>query len=106
MVLRTYPLSQIWAGVKGYSLDQIPDLFDALLEYQSVPNKDPYANLMIQGFVTNATIGVALSVIYLKPEESPSAFSPFYNLSTTYDTTAITTLTEFLASQGSAILPR
>ncbi|KAK7959061.1 FAD-binding oxidoreductase [Apiospora aurea] len=106
MVLRTYPIRQVWAGVKGYAVEQIPALFDALLEYQLTPNKDPYANLMIQGFATNASLGVAVSMIYLKPEASPPAFSPFYRLNTTYDTTAITTLTEFLIRQGGPDLPR
>ncbi|KAI1878936.1 hypothetical protein JX265_003113 [Neoarthrinium moseri] len=106
LVLKTYPIQHIWGGIKGYTLDQLPSLLDALLEYQSAPSKERYANLMMQGFVTNATIGIALSVIYLKPEESPSVFKPFYNISTAYDTTKLQTLYEFSGSQGAVSLPR
>jgi hypothetical protein len=104
--MATYPIHLVWGGIKGYGMDQLSAVFDAVLEYQTAPNKDPYANLMLQGFATNASLGLLLSVVYLKPEESPSAFSPFYNLTTLFDTTKIQTLTEFLASQGAADLPR
>ncbi|KAK8063022.1 FAD-binding oxidoreductase [Apiospora hydei] len=78
MVLRTYPIRQVWAGVKGYAVEQIPALFDALLEYQSTPNKDPYANLMIQGFATNASLGVAhsSSLTLSRIDQRATSFKP------------------------------
>ncbi|OTA53613.1 putative FAD-binding oxidoreductase [Hypoxylon sp. EC38] len=102
----TYPIKEVWAGVKGYSLEDLPTLFSAMLEYQSVAVKDPYANLDLQGFVTNASVGIALSLVYLKPVENPPAFAPFYGINTTSDSTALTTLTEFLTGQGPASFPR
>jgi hypothetical protein len=106
LTLNTYPIHQVWGGVKGYSLDAMPALFDAMLEYQSLPNKDPYANLMLQGFPTNSSLGILLNMVYLKPIESPPAFAPFYNITTTFDTTKKQTLTEFLSGQASVDIPR
>lgn len=86
-------------------MDSLPDLFDAMFEYQSAPNKDPYANLMLQGYLTNDTIGVVLNMIYLKPEESPSAFAPFYHINTTADFTQISSFSEFISGQGPPSYP-
>ncbi|CAJ2510340.1 Uu.00g050430.m01.CDS01 [Anthostomella pinea] len=104
--LTTYPIGNIWGGVKAYTLDALPALFDAMLEYQSVAEKDPYANLMLQAFPLNATLGVVLNMVYMKPEESPSAFEAFYDIETIADTTQIQSLTSFLASQQAPSLPR
>jgi hypothetical protein len=106
LALHTYPIHQVWGGIKGYTLDALPTLFNAVLEYQSVQNKDPYANLMLQGFTTNASIGLVLNMVYLKPIESPPVFAPFYNINTSFDTTKIQTLTEFLGGQTSVSIPR
>ncbi|KAI1499597.1 putative FAD-binding oxidoreductase [Biscogniauxia marginata] len=104
--LTTYPIVSVWGGVKVYTLEALPALFDAMLEYQTVAQKDPYANLMLQAFPLNSTIGVIVNMVYLKPVESPSVFAPFYNITTAADTTKLQTLTEFLASQTAAELPR
>ncbi|KAI0598823.1 putative FAD-binding oxidoreductase [Biscogniauxia sp. FL1348] len=104
--LNAYPIVNVWGGVKVYSLDSLPALFDAMLAYQTAAQKDPYANLMLQAFPLNSTIGVIVNMVYMKPVESPSVFAPFYNISTVADTTKLQTLTEFLASQTAAELPR
>ncbi|KAL8727257.1 MAG: hypothetical protein Q9181_005778 [Wetmoreana brouardii] len=70
-----------------------------MLEYQSSPNKDPYANLIMQAFLTNASIGAFVNMVYLKPEVSPAAFSPFYSIPTVNDTTKIQTLTQMINGQ-------
>lgn len=103
--LSTFPNSQVWGGVKAYALDELPALYEAMYEYQTVPNKDPKANLMLQGYVSNETIGIVLNMIYLAPEESPPAFQPFYSINTTSDTTKISSLTEFLDGQGPISFP-
>ncbi|KAI9784387.1 MAG: hypothetical protein M1816_000858 [Peltula sp. TS41687] len=95
--LSTYPIHQVWGGIKSYSFKELPALFSAMHEYQSNPKKDPYANLMMQAFPTNASFGVLLNMVYLKPEESPPAFDPFYVIPTTADTTKIQTLTEMMS---------
>ncbi|RYO80892.1 hypothetical protein DL766_010441 [Monosporascus sp. MC13-8B] len=104
--LSTYPLPKVWGGVKGYSWGDLPLVHASMLEYQSNPQKDPYANLMLQGFPINGTLGVMLSMVYLKPDESPPAFEPFYSISTTMDSMKTSTYYELLASQGSVDLPR
>lgn len=81
-------------------------LHAAMLEYQLNPQKDPYANVMLQGFPINETIGIVLSMVYLKPEMFPPAFEPFYSINTTSDSTTLSTYYEFLATQGSVDLPR
>lgn len=102
--LSTYAISQVWGGVKGYTFDDLPALYDAMLQYQTSTGDD-YSNLMIQGFPGNRSVGVVVSMIYLKPEESPAAFAPFYGLNTTFDTTQVSSYTEFLSSQGVLGLP-
>ena len=74
--------------------------------YQTKPNKDPYANLIMQAFITNASIGAFVNMVYLKPEASPAAFSPFYSIPTVTDTTKLQTLTEMISGQLVPTIPR
>lgn len=94
--LKTYPLHDAWGGVRVYSLDALPQLMDAMYEYQSVGNKDPYANIMLQAFPTNASIGAILEIVYLKPEVEPEAFAPFRNITPLVDGTQLQTFTELM----------
>lgn len=102
----TFPSNPVWGGIKFYNLDQLPALYAALAEYQTSPNKDPYANLDLQAAVTNSSIGILLNLIYLKPVESPPAFQAFYNIPTLQDTTKIQTMTEFLTGGVVPSIPR
>jgi len=77
-----------------------------MAEYQAAPNKDPYANIMLQAFTTNETTGAVLDIVYLKPEADPAAFAPFYSIPTTGDITRIQTLTEMLSAQFVPDIPR
>ncbi|MCJ1247587.1 hypothetical protein MMC30_004802 [Trapelia coarctata] len=104
--ISTYPIHQVWGGLKVYSLEQLPAVLAAMFEYQSVANKDPYANVMIQAATTNASVGVILNMVYLKPEASPSAFNPFYSIPTLFDTTRILTFTEMMSGQIVPGIPR
>ena len=104
--LKTYSINQVWGGIKSYSLDQLPALLAAMQEYQSNPNKDLYANLMLQAFTTNATVGAVLNMVYLKPVANASAFAPFYSIPTTGDTTKIQSLTQMMSGQRVPPLPR
>ncbi|KAI1390546.1 putative FAD-binding oxidoreductase [Hypoxylon trugodes] len=94
--LKTYDIHDAWGGVRVYSLDALPALFEALYQYQSVANKDPYANIMLQAFPTNASIGAILNIVYLKPEQEPEAFAPFRNITPLADLTKLQTLTELM----------
>ncbi|KAL8866197.1 MAG: hypothetical protein Q9198_008994 [Flavoplaca austrocitrina] len=104
--LKTYAINQVWGGIKFYSLDQLPALFAAMQEYQSKPKKDLYANLMLQAFTTNASVGAVLNMVYLKPVVNASAFAPFYSIPTTGDTTKIQSLTQMMSGQQVPPLPR
>ncbi|MCJ1383197.1 hypothetical protein MMC17_006310 [Xylographa soralifera] len=104
--INTYPIHLVWGGIKEYSLEYLPALFDAMLKYQSNPNKDPYANIMMQAATTNSSIGGILNMVYLKPVENPAAFEPFYSLPVIYDTTKIQTLTEMMSGQIVPAIPR
>ncbi|KAI0814719.1 putative FAD-binding oxidoreductase [Xylaria sp. FL0064] len=104
--LATYPTGNVWGGYRVYALDSLPALFDALLEYQSVAAKDRYANLMMQAFPLNGSLGVLLNMVYNKPVASPAAFTPFYDIPTIADTVHIQPMTDFLASQVPPSLPR
>ncbi|OTA98692.1 hypothetical protein M426DRAFT_69295 [Hypoxylon sp. CI-4A] len=104
--LSTYPIRDVWGGVKAYSLESLPALLKAALEYQSSPRKDPYANFMMQGFPTNSSFGIIMNMVYLKPEVSPPAFEPFYHINTTSDTTKLRSFTDFLSGQALFDIPR
>jgi hypothetical protein len=77
-----------------------------MAKYQAAPNKDPYANVMLQAFTTNVSIGAVLDIVYLKPEADPAVFTPFYSIPTTSDTTQIQTITEMMESQYVPEIPR
>ncbi|KAI1451848.1 putative FAD-binding oxidoreductase [Annulohypoxylon moriforme] len=94
--IKAYDIHDAWGGVRVYSLDALPALFDAMYKYQSVANKDPYANIMLQAFPTNASIGAILNIVYLKPEKEPEAFAPFRNITALADQTKLQTLTELM----------
>lgn len=104
--LTTYPTGDVWGGYRIYSLDALPALFDALLQYQSVPVKDVYANLMMQAFPLNGSLGVLLNMVYNKPVEKPAAFAPFYAIPFLTDTVRTQPMTTFLAGQIPPSLPR
>ncbi|KAK0636788.1 putative FAD-binding oxidoreductase [Bombardia bombarda] len=104
--LYTYPMGLVWGGRKFYTFDKLPQLFNAMLEYQSMPNKDLYANVDLQGFTTNTTQWFILTLVYLKPEAHPPAMAPFYDIPTAMDTTQIQTYPEFLAGQPAPDIPR
>lgn len=108
--LTTYPTGNVWGGYRVYTLDALPALFDALLQYQSVAVKDSYANLMMQAFPLNGTLGVLLNMVYNKPveeeEEAPAAFAPFYSIPFVADTIRVQPMTSFLAGQVPPSLPR
>ncbi|KAH0594832.1 hypothetical protein MHUMG1_07667 [Metarhizium humberi] len=101
----TYSIGKVWAGIKTYKLEQLPALYDAMLKYQLTPEKDPYANLMLQGFFSKETTGIMLSLVYLKPQEFPSAFAPFYHINATSDSMRMSNFSEFIAGQGPPSFP-
>ncbi|KAI1413420.1 putative FAD-binding oxidoreductase [Hypoxylon sp. FL1857] len=103
--LATYPLGQVWGGIKTYTTEQLPQLMDAYYEYQSADDKDPYANLIIAICPTNSSIGVLVSMVYLKPEK-PAAFAPFDLINATSDSTAIKSFVDYLAEYGVPSVPR
>ncbi|KAI0802234.1 putative FAD-binding oxidoreductase [Xylaria sp. FL0064] len=88
-----------------YRSEDLPTLIATLLKYQSSPSRSPYANLFIQGFPTNSSFGVNLELVYLKPEESPEAFAPFYSIPTIADTTRLRTFSDFLTGQALFTIP-
>ncbi|KAL9079557.1 MAG: hypothetical protein Q9157_001554 [Trypethelium eluteriae] len=104
--LNTYPIHTVWGGIKEYALEYLPDIMAAMYIYQSNPNKDAYANLMLQAFTTNSSVGVVLNMVYLKPVENPPAFEPFYQFPTIDDTTKLQTLTEMISGQRVPNIPR
>ncbi|KAK0615335.1 hypothetical protein B0T17DRAFT_593042 [Bombardia bombarda] len=103
--LTTIADRQVWGGLKLYDIEYLPDLYTAMLEYQTAAEKDLYANLMLQGFITSSGAAVQLNLIYFKDEVAPAAFAPFYSIPTTADTTTLSSFTDFLATQGPAMFP-
>lgn len=103
-IAKTYSIYQTWGGLQVYGPDQLPALLQALNEYQTKPNKDPYANLIVNLIPTNGTM--LLTFVYLKPVERPDAFKPFYSLSPLVEQTGIMPLHQLMALFPPADLPR
>lgn len=61
---------------------------------------------MIQAAPTNASVGVLLNMVYLKPEPSPSAFEAFYDIPTLADTTTIQSFYNFMSGAVMPDIPR
>ncbi|KAK4185130.1 hypothetical protein QBC35DRAFT_28965 [Podospora australis] len=99
-----YPISLSWGGIQVFSPDQAPALMEALYEYQTAPNKDLYANLVINLIPTNGTM--LLTLVYLKPVERPPAFAPFYKLTPVFEQTAIMPLHTLMSMFPAATQPR
>lgn len=93
--VRTYPIFRVWGGMQVFPLDQASDILQALYDYQTVPDKDPYANCIVNVLATNST--VLLTLVYLKPVEKPDAFASFYKFTPLVDTTGFYTLHEIMA---------
>ncbi|KAI0156880.1 putative FAD-binding oxidoreductase [Xylariaceae sp. FL1272] len=93
-VARTYPIYNAWGGILLYSSDQVPALLQALYEYETQPNKDPYANMIINLIPTNTTN--LLTLIYLKPVDMPAAYAPFFALTPIFQQTGFATLHELM----------
>jgi hypothetical protein len=99
-ILKTYPLGLVWGGIKRYTNQDFPAIMCAYYEYQAAAEQDPYSELIILTSPTNDTVGVWLSMIYLKPKVDPAVFAPFYGINTTSDTTGIKSLTEYIGEYG------
>ncbi|KAK3935427.1 hypothetical protein QBC46DRAFT_422660 [Diplogelasinospora grovesii] len=102
----TYPIKQGWGGLRGYTYDQLPKVLAALDAYQTKPDKDLYANLIIDVAAANQTeYGVLVTFIYLKPVANPAAYAPFYNITPVIDETGFATLYGLMADFPSPPLP-
>ncbi|RYP80488.1 hypothetical protein DL770_006205 [Monosporascus sp. CRB-9-2] len=61
----TLPFRDGWGGVQTFALDQMPQVLQALHDYQTAPYKDLHANLIINFGITNDTI--ISTLIYMDP---------------------------------------
>ncbi|KAI1656816.1 putative FAD-binding oxidoreductase [Daldinia decipiens] len=108
--LQAYPIFHIWGGTKVYPFEALSDVLDALAEFQTDPNKDPYAQFNINAYVTNTTFGIVIGLTYLKPEEAPAAFAPFFRLdenwNTILDTTGLRTIHNLISEYPIPSIPR
>lgn len=85
-------------------MDQILDVFQAYYEYQTTPNKDLYANMVLNLATNNDSI--ILTLVYLKAVERPDAYKAFYSLTPVLHRTGFTTLHELMGSFPSTDIPR
>ncbi|KAI1735291.1 putative FAD-binding oxidoreductase [Xylaria scruposa] len=103
-VAKTYPIYQSWGGIQVFTPDQMPALLQAFYEYQAIPHKDPYANMIINLVPTNGTL--LLTFVYLKPVERPAAYAPFYALTPVFEQTGFMSLHQLMALFTASTIPR
>ncbi|RYP77476.1 hypothetical protein DL769_003386 [Monosporascus sp. CRB-8-3] len=97
----------VWGGTRIIGWDKVDDFLDTMLEYEASTERDPYASVNINLAATNeTTLGIILTLVYLKPVEKPTAFSLFDRFEPLVDTTGIKTLTEVMSEFPTAALPR
>ena len=101
---KAYPQGNIWGSLSLYSMDQMDDVLQAYEQYHTAPNKDLNANMVMNIGPINDTVIVTL--VYLKPEESPEAFAPFYGIPPVMQQSGIMSLTDLMTSFPAADLPR
>ncbi|KAJ5816160.1 FAD-binding oxidoreductase [Penicillium robsamsonii] len=105
--LKTYPIYQVWGGSRIIAWEHAETLIDAIQQYQSLPNKDLYANINLNAAAINTTdVGLILQMVYLKPEEYPVAFNLFSEIPTLLDTTGLKTLSAMMGEFPTPTLPR
>ncbi|CAG8960321.1 hypothetical protein HYFRA_00012395 [Hymenoscyphus fraxineus] len=90
----TYPINQIWSSIRTFSLSQTPEVMQALHDYQTTPNKDLYANLVLNVVASNDTI--ILTLVYLKPIPNPLVYAPFDKLTPATSTDVSITLHQLM----------
>ncbi|KAH7322479.1 hypothetical protein B0I35DRAFT_449923 [Stachybotrys elegans] len=101
----TVPLGQVWGGMQLYTGSEVPKLLAALNEYQSNPNKDLDANLIINT-VPGTNDSALLTMVYLRPVERPAAFAPFYKLAPALEQIGLMTLPQLMNLFPGDALPR
>ncbi|KAK7757764.1 hypothetical protein SLS62_000142 [Diatrype stigma] len=105
--LKAYPIHQVWGGTRVITWDKVDEFLDTMLEYEASTERDPYASVNINLAATNeTTLGIILTLVYLKPIEKPAAFSLFDRFEPLMDTTGIKTLNELMSEFPTADLPR
>lgn len=103
----TYPIHDIWGGTRIIPFDQVNNVLDAVLSYQSSPNRDPYASMNLNVAASNQTdIGIVLTLIYLKPQANPAVFAPFDAIPALVDTVGFKTLTQAMGEFPTPEVPR
>lgn len=105
--LKTYPIYQVWGGSRIIAWEHAEALIDAIQQYQSLPNKDPYANINLNAAAINTTdVGLILQMVYLEPEENPKVFDLFSGIPSLLDTTGLKTLSAMMGEFPTPTLPR
>ncbi|KAK8018933.1 FAD-binding oxidoreductase [Apiospora marii] len=102
--LRTYPIQKVWGGTRVIGWDRVDDFLDAMIAYETAPERDELASVNINLAATNDTI--ILTLVYLQPVENPAAFSVFDGFEPIMDTTGIKTLTELMSEFPTPPIPR
>lgn len=102
--LRTYPVHKVWGGTRVIGWDRLDDFLDAMIAYETAPERDELASVNINLAATNDTI--ILTLAYLQPVENPAAFSVFDGFEPIMDTTGIKTLTELMGEFPTPPIPR
>ncbi|CAG8981860.1 hypothetical protein HYALB_00009535 [Hymenoscyphus albidus] len=75
-----------------------------LYDYQTTPNKDLYANLVLNIVASNDTI--ILTLVYLKPIPNRPVYAPFYKLTPVTSTDVSLTLHQLMGLFPTPALPR
>ncbi|TVY80672.1 Bifunctional solanapyrone synthase [Lachnellula suecica] len=75
--LYTIPVKDIWYTITTHTLDQVPAILGAYVEWQ----KNGASNPKGAAFFTISLEGVTLLLIYSEPANNPAVFAPFYSIS-------------------------
>lgn len=102
--LRTFPSTQVWAGVYSVAEEYIPTLFEAIANF-SAYNTDPLSHIVPQAVVTSESTSIGAVILFYDSAtvSRPDCFADFLAIPTISDTTGFTTLSEFATTTGKLV---
>ena len=100
----TFPQGKLWGGLTIVPISTAPKQFEALEEFVSASEIDPYASVMNIHLYSNGSSASLNSLIYTKPEQYPTIFKAFTDIEPQFmSSMRITTLSDITQELADAV---
>jgi hypothetical protein len=97
--IKTYPMGDVWGGMRIYSGDQADDIYAALHNFVAENENDQKAAVILTDITAVAGLKLFLIFYYYGEPEPPTtgAFAQFLDIDSTLDTTKTQTYAELVS---------